>query len=102
MINHRYRLRRICDAHKRSPFPTTIQTVGEGFVIPRRRGDFGLAGALSRIFHIFLVFVLAVCSRYQRARAALVKAHSKLVAVADQMAEQRLLVWPEKKEPPDA
>jgi len=39
--------------------------------------------------------------RYQRARAALVKAHPRLVALADQMAEQRLLVWPEKKEPPD-
>jgi hypothetical protein len=40
--------------------------------------------------------------RFQRARAALVKAHLKLVALADQMAEQRLLVWPEKKEPPHA
>jgi hypothetical protein len=40
--------------------------------------------------------------RYQRARAALVKALPQLLALADQMAEQRLLVWPEKKEPPDA
>jgi hypothetical protein len=40
--------------------------------------------------------------RYQRARAALVKALPKLVALVDQMAAQRLLVWPEKKEPPDA
>ena len=40
--------------------------------------------------------------RYQRARAALVKALPRLVALADQMAEQRLLVWPEKKESPDA
>jgi hypothetical protein len=40
--------------------------------------------------------------RYQRARAALVKAHPQLVALADQMAELRLLVWPETKEPPDA
>ncbi len=40
--------------------------------------------------------------RYQRARAALVKAHPQLLALADQMAEQRLLIWPEKKEPPDA
>ena len=39
--------------------------------------------------------------RYQRARAALVKAQPQLLALADQMAEQRLLVWPEKKEPPD-
>jgi hypothetical protein len=40
--------------------------------------------------------------RYQRARAALVKALPRLVALADQMAEQRLWVWPENKEPPDA
>ena len=40
--------------------------------------------------------------RYQRARAALVKALPQLLALADQMAEPRLLVWPEKKEPPDA
>ena len=40
--------------------------------------------------------------RYQRARAALAKAHPQLLALADQMAGQRLLVWPEKKEPPDA
>ena len=40
--------------------------------------------------------------RYQRARAALAKAHPQLLALADQMAAQRLLVWPEKKEPPDA
>ena len=40
--------------------------------------------------------------RYQRARAALVKAHLRLLALADQLAGQRLLVWPEKKEPPDA
>ena len=39
--------------------------------------------------------------RYQRARAALVKAQPQLLALADHMAEQRLLVWPEKKEPPD-
>src|ERR1039457_2725969 len=40
--------------------------------------------------------------RYQRARAALVKAHPQLLALADQMAKQRLLVWPAKKEPADA
>jgi hypothetical protein len=40
--------------------------------------------------------------RYQRARAGLAKAHLQLLALADQMAEQRLLAWPEKKEPPDA
>jgi hypothetical protein len=40
--------------------------------------------------------------RYQRARAALAKAHPQLLALADQMAGQRLLVWPEKKESPDA
>ena len=33
--------------------------------------------------------------RYQRARAALVKALPRLVALADQMAEQRLWVWPD-------
>ena len=39
--------------------------------------------------------------RYQRARALLVKRHVRLLALADQIAEQRLLVWPEKKpEPP--
>ena len=40
--------------------------------------------------------------RYQRARAALAKAHPQLLALADQMAGQRLLVWPKKKESPDA
>jgi hypothetical protein len=40
--------------------------------------------------------------RYQRARAALAKAHLQLLALADEMAAQRLLAWPEKKEPPDA
>jgi hypothetical protein len=40
--------------------------------------------------------------RYQRARAALAKAHPQLLALADEMAAQRLLAWPEKKEPPDA
>jgi hypothetical protein len=40
--------------------------------------------------------------RYQRARAALAKAHPQLLALADQMAGQRLLVWPNKKESPDA
>jgi len=40
--------------------------------------------------------------RYQRARAALVKRHQHLLSLVDQMAEQRLLVWPEKKEDPNA
>ena len=40
--------------------------------------------------------------RYQRARAALAKAHPQLLALADEMAAQRLLAWPKKKEPPDA
>lgn len=39
--------------------------------------------------------------RYQRARAAWVKAQPGLLALMDQMAEQRLRVWPRKKEPPD-
>src|ERR1039457_3203602 len=40
--------------------------------------------------------------RYQRARAALAKAHPQLLALADQMAEQRLWAWPKRKEPPNA
>jgi hypothetical protein len=32
--------------------------------------------------------------RYQRARAVLVKRHLRLLALVDQMAEQRLLTWP--------
>ena len=40
--------------------------------------------------------------RYQRARAALVKAHPQLLALADEMAAHRLRVRPEKKESPDA
>lgn len=35
--------------------------------------------------------------RYHRARVLLVKGHWQLLALADQIAEQRLLVWPEKK-----
>jgi hypothetical protein len=38
--------------------------------------------------------------RWQRARAALAKTHPELLALADQMAERRLVRWPEKKEPP--
>jgi hypothetical protein len=39
--------------------------------------------------------------RYQRARALLVKRHLQILALADQIAQLRLLVWPEKKtEPP--
>ncbi len=40
--------------------------------------------------------------RYQRARAVLIKRHVKLLALVDQMAQQRLLVWPEKKAHPHA
>ena len=38
--------------------------------------------------------------RYQRARAVLARRQARLLALVDQMAEQRLLVWPQKK--PDA
>ena len=40
--------------------------------------------------------------RYQRARAVLIKRHVKLLALVDQLAQQRLLVWPEKKSKPRA
>ena len=40
--------------------------------------------------------------RYQRARARLIKGHLHLLSLVDQMAEQRLLTWPEKKEAPNA
>jgi hypothetical protein len=40
--------------------------------------------------------------RYQRARAVLVKRHLHLLALTDQMAQQRLLVWPDKEASPDA
>jgi len=36
--------------------------------------------------------------RYQRARAVLAKRHAQLLALVDQMAEKRLLLWPQKKE----
>ena len=39
--------------------------------------------------------------RFQRARAALGKRHLRLLSLADQMAQQRLLTWPQKKEAPD-
>jgi hypothetical protein len=35
--------------------------------------------------------------RYQRARAVLARRHVGLLALVDQMAEQRLLVWPRNK-----
>lgn len=38
--------------------------------------------------------------RYQRARAVLVKRHLHLLALVDQMAEQRLLTWPPNQEVP--
>ena len=40
--------------------------------------------------------------RYQRARAVLARRHVGLLALVDQMAEQRLLVWPEQKPAADA
>ncbi len=40
--------------------------------------------------------------RYQRARAVLAKRHLHLLSLVDQMAEQRLLAWPENREVPDA
>jgi hypothetical protein len=40
--------------------------------------------------------------RYQRARAVLGRRYLQLLRLIDQMAEQRLLTWPEKKETPDA
>ena len=40
--------------------------------------------------------------RYQRARAVLARRHARLLALVDQMAEQRLLVWPRKKPTADA
>ena len=40
--------------------------------------------------------------RYQRARAVLTKRQMKLLASVDQMAQQRILVWPEKKAKPHA
>jgi hypothetical protein len=38
--------------------------------------------------------------RYQRARAVLVKRHLRLLALVDQIAEQRLVTWPPKREVP--
>jgi hypothetical protein len=40
--------------------------------------------------------------RYQRARAVLARRQVGLLALVDQMAEQRLLVWPPKKPTADA
>ena len=40
--------------------------------------------------------------RYQRARAVLGHRYQQLLGLIDQMAEQRLLTWPEKQEAPDA
>jgi hypothetical protein len=38
--------------------------------------------------------------RYQRARAVLVKRHLHLLALVDQIAEQRLITWPPNREVP--
>ena len=38
--------------------------------------------------------------RYQRARAVLVKRHLRLLALVDQIAEQRLVTWPPSREVP--
>jgi hypothetical protein len=40
--------------------------------------------------------------RYQRARAVLVKRHLHVLSLVDQMAQQRLLAWPQTKEVPNA
>jgi hypothetical protein len=42
----------------------------------------------------------AAYRRYQRARARLVKGHLRLLALGDQIAQQRLLVWPKKQPDP--
>ncbi len=39
--------------------------------------------------------------RYQRGRAVLVKRHLRLLALVDQIAEQRLVTWPSKPEVPN-
>jgi len=38
--------------------------------------------------------------RYQRARAVLVKRHLRLLALVDQVAQQRLVTWPPNREGP--
>jgi hypothetical protein len=38
--------------------------------------------------------------RYQRARALFVKRQAEVLALADQIAEKRLVSWPQKKPPP--
>ena len=38
--------------------------------------------------------------RYQRARAVRVKRHLRLLALVDQIAQQRLVIWPSKPEVP--
>lgn len=38
--------------------------------------------------------------RYQRARAVLIKRHLRLLALVDQIADQRLATWPSKREVP--
>lgn len=38
--------------------------------------------------------------RYQRARAVMVKRHLRLLALVDDIAEQRLLIWPPNREAP--
>ena len=40
--------------------------------------------------------------RYQRARAVLARRQARLLALVDEMAQQRLLVWPEQKAGADA
>lgn len=40
--------------------------------------------------------------RYQRARAVLTKRQARVLALVDQLAEQRLLVWPKKQGTPHA
>jgi hypothetical protein len=40
----------------------------------------------------------AAYRRYQRARALLVKRHTQLLVLADEIAQYRLRAWPEKKQ----
>jgi len=42
----------------------------------------------------------AAYRRYQRARALLVKRHAQILALADEIAQHRLRVWPAKKKDP--
>ncbi len=75
---------------------------GSFYLLRRKCGKPNCRCARGRLHATCIRQQAAEYRRYQRARAVLTKRHLKLLDLVDRMAQQRLLVWPEKKAKPHA